>query len=323
MSGGIEDVTRADILNGRKGSYETSYTAIDSDFTTPSGLDVLIWTGVTNEIKYATTHLVLRKIPHGSFDMGSPAGETLRNDNETQHTVTLTKDFWIGVFPVTQRQHELMGGTNRSYFTNAVCSATRPVDNIVVKRDLRGQTVVSDVDQLTGDVVFSRLRTLTGNVASFDLPTEAQWEYACRALSTGPTYTGESYSEAYICKVGRSRYNGGVAGLDRNVDVSQGTASVGSYKPNAWGLYDMIGNVSELCRDNFSSTPTGFPSETTDPINREANGTATQNVIRGYGVSIFSLSSYGSYRVAMRGGRYYTTSEDAYGIGYRVSFTEK
>lgn len=324
ITGAIEDVTRADILNGRKGSYVTSYAAIDPSYTTPEE-HVLIWTGVTNDISYATTKLVLRKIPKGSFNMGSPLDESDRNSNrEMQHAVELTKDYWMGVFPVTQRQHELLGGVNSSYYTNSACASTRPVDNVIVKRDLRGQTVVSDIDALTGTTVLSTLRARTGNVASFDLPTEAQWEYACRAGSTGTMYTGESLTEETLSKVGRTRFNGGGRGIDRNVGSDQGTAPVGCYKPNAWGLYDMIGNVSEFCRDNFIGlTPNKYPSEYSDPINREASGTATTNPVRGFGTMPTSTEVLSSFRIANRQFMYYTHTDTAYGYGYRISFTEK
>ena len=110
--GECTDVTRADLLDGKYGTIETNYTAF-TGFETPVD-DVLIWTGVTNDIKYATTHLVMRKIPAKgqTFKMGSPDTETGRatDGGETQHNVTMTNDYYMGVFELTQRQYKEIKG---------------------------------------------------------------------------------------------------------------------------------------------------------------------------------------------------------------------
>lgn len=328
QSGGIEDVKRVDFYNrpDKFGSFVTDYTVFGSGFSTTLE-NVLVWTGVTNDVKYATTHLVLRKIPAGTFMMGSDPSDAAYKDNQLRHQVTLTKNFWLGVFPVTQRQNALLGAPANNYFTNVLCAATRPAENVRYKEELRGQTVVDDIDKVTGDVVFSRLRTLTGNVASFDLPTEAQWEYACRAGDSGPLYGGLTDCSAGSIKlIGRSKHNGG-GPQSRDVDASKGTAPVGRYVPNPWGLYDMIGNVWEICRDTAASYPAVTEAQT-DPIVRGANGTSTQVPRRGASWDNTSAFVEGNYRTGFRSVANYMNNDSAGGTkalqeGYRISFTEK
>ena len=143
QGGGCTDVTRGDLLGGKYGTIETNYTAY-TGFETQVP-DVLIWTGVTNDAKYATTHLVMRKISakDQTFKMGSPdtANETGRatDGSETQHNVTMTNDFFIGVFELTQRQYkEIAGSYPDSFFSLAECRDTRPVDRGVSWEDMRG-----------------------------------------------------------------------------------------------------------------------------------------------------------------------------------------
>ena len=327
-TGAIEDVKRSDFYNNRAkyGTFETDYTVFGSEFSTTLQ-NVLVWTGVTNDVKYATTHLVLRKIPAGTFTMGADSSEAAYSAKEQKHQVTLNHNFWLGVFPVTQRQNELLGAPANNYFTNALYAATRPADNIRYKEDLRGQTVKDNIDALTGDVVFSRLRTLTGNVASFDLPTEAQWEYACRAMDTGSLYGGLSLSEANLKKIARTKWSGGRA-QGRDVDDTKGTAPVGRYVPNPWGLYDMIGQVWELCRDTLAAQPTGTSESQTDPIAQTANGTSTLVPRRGASWDNTNALVEGNYRANFRSTASYMNAnpnggQTALQSGYRISFTEQ
>ena len=221
-------------------SYPVSYLA-----DVPQG-------GWPNE--YKTTKLVLRKIEPGTFTMGSPSGEIGENRNsEYQHQVTLTKAFYIGVFETTQKQFELVTDWNNSMYK----AIDDPVETVSYE-DLRGKTAGnnwpanSDVDD---NSFFGRLRTKTG--LRFDLPTEAQWEYACRAETTTSLNSGKNLSATDQCnemgEVGRYYFNKG----DGN------HTTVGSYLPNAWGLYDMHGNVWEWCLDwlqfNLGTNPTTDP----------------------------------------------------------------
>ena len=211
--------------------------------------------GWTDE--YKTTKLVLRKVEAGKFTMGSPEDELGRSDNEVQHEVTLTKDFYIAVFQTTQKQYEMITGSNPSYFSGN----TRPVEsvsfNMIRGTDKgAGWPANSDVD---ADSFFGKFRAKTGK--AFDLPTEAQWEFACRAGTTTALNDGNNLADIEkddnLNKLGRYSYNGG---------EDDGTAVVGSYLPNAWGLYDMHGNVSEWCLDWWDDGESGSSDPVTDPV---------------------------------------------------------
>ena len=208
--------------------------------------------GWTDE--YRTTKLVMRKIPAGTFTMGSFSGELGRESDERQHQVTLSKGFYIGVFEVTQMQWERVMGNWPGYFYNRFFRESRPVENVSYD-DIRGTNAGAkwpsssnvDVDSFMG-----KLQARTGK--AFDLPTEAQWEYACRAgtltsLNSGCDITN-STSDAQMSCVGRYWHNGGKFFPEQaEVFDDTGTAKVGSYQSNAWGLYDMHGNVWEWCLD--------------------------------------------------------------------------
>ena len=195
-----------------------------------------------------TTELWLRLIFPGTFQMGSPAEELGRNSDETRHQVTLTKPYYIGVFEVTQKQYQLVMGTNPSFYKGDA----RPVEQLSYNK-LRGRVngaswpVSNQVDE---DSFFYVLRAKTSLL--FDLPTEAQWEYACRAGTTSALYSGKNLTNTSQCpnvaELGRYNYNTS----DGKGGYSQHT-KVGSYLPNAWGLYDMYGNVLEWCLDWYVS----------------------------------------------------------------------
>ncbi|MBR6733506.1 MAG: InlB B-repeat-containing protein [Kiritimatiellae bacterium] len=251
--------------------------------------------GWTDE--YKTTKLVLRRIDPGTFTMGSPTGEAGRADSdEAPHQVTLTHPYYIGVFELTQRQWELVMGNRPSGFSNTVCYATRPVENISYN-DIRGADLgkcwpqMNTVDETS---FMGKLRAKTGRL--FDLPTEAQWEYACRAGTTTALNSGKNLSAAYgvdanMAEVGRYYYNSGR--YDNSYDYNgssdeTGTAKVGSYLPNAWGLYDMHGNVVEACLDWYSA---GYSNAVTDPVGSD---TGTDRSERG--------GNWGNYSLHCRSG---------------------
>lgn len=191
-----------------------------------------------------TTELWLRRIQKGTFTMGSPDTEVGRFSSETQHQVTLTEDFYIGVFPITQKQFFLVYGSNPSNYQGD----TRPVEKInygILRGESKGAGWPSS-NEVDEDSFLGKLRAKTGR--GFDLPTEAQWEYACRAgtttaLNTGKNLTWPSQDSA-MDEAGRylSNQKDGRGGYSEHTKV-------GSYLPNAWGLYDMHGNVRECCLD--------------------------------------------------------------------------
>ena len=220
-----------------------------------------------NDDTCRTTELWLRRIPAGTFMMGSPKDEIGRNnDDETQHEVTLTQDYYIDIFECTQRQWELVMGNRPSYFNNPDCYATRPVEQVSYN-DIRGSEATAgggwpscghSVDAAS---FMGRLQAKTD--LTFDLPTEAQWEYACRAGTTTALNSGKNLSptslesEEEMNKLGRYWNNGGrLISRKQNCTTIEGTEKVGNYQPNAWGLYDMHGNVGEWCLDWFGSYET-------------------------------------------------------------------
>ena len=250
-----------------------------------SYLDEVPSGGWTDE--YKTEKLVLRYIPAGSFIMGGRATDYPGAVNTNLHMVTLTKPFYIGVFECTQRQWELAMGTRPSIWSNVTCYASRPVSNISYA-EIRGNDIGMKWPKIRGVDPGSFMAILADKtgVCGYDLPTEARWEYACRAGTTTALNSGKNLSSmsnaVEMEEVGRFAFNSGVAEVDYryvpsvfdNCDTSKGTAKVGSYCPNAWGLYDMHGNLWEWCldwRDEFahgSVDPVGPTEELANVVTR-------------------------------------------------------
>ena len=257
-------------------SYPVSYLGAE-----PQG-------GWTDEHK--TDKLVLRLIQPGTFTMGSPEGEVGRRDDddeysEKQHAVTLTKPFYMGVFEVTQRQWELVMGSNPSYYKGNV----RPVEYVSYDM-IRGSSLGAKwpaSGEVDATSFIGKIRAKTG-LDEFDLPTEAQWEYACRAgtttaLNSGKNLTSMS-SDANMNEVGRNSSNR----YDGKGGYSQHT-TVGSYRPNDWGLYDMHGNVWEWCLDWWTSNL----AAATDPVGASSG---SHRVMRGGGWLYDALGCRSAYR---------------------------
>jgi len=272
--------------------------------------------GWTDE--YKTNKLVMRKIPAGTFTMGAePIPGHKIYTVSTPHKVTLTKDFYIGVFEVTQRQWELVMGNRPSHFDNNDYYATRPVE-FVSYYDIRENPTNSAIcpdwpasSQTHPDSFMGKLRRKTG-LDSLDLPTEAQWEYACRAGTTTDLNTGYNVTnwadDPHMNSV--ARWKAGNRGrYIKDSDTSVGSAKVGSYLSNAWGLYDMHGNVEEWCLDRYGM----YPGTVTDPRGTEAG---THIVARGTGWN--NGDAYQS-RSGVRDS--WTPESRYYFIGFRVTRT--
>ncbi len=192
-------------------------------------------------------------IQPGTFMMGSPEDEPGRYDNEILHKVTLTKGFYMQTTQVTQKQWQAVMGNNPSHFKH---DENCPVE------------CVSWDD--TQD--FIRKLNEKEGADKYRLPTEAEWEYTCRAGTTAPFYFGKCLSTDQANYDGNYPLEGCPKGQYR-----EKTVPVGSFAPNAWGLYDMHGNVWEWCQDWYGDYPTGA---VTDPIGA---GDGSCRVLRGGG----------------------------------------
>jgi formylglycine-generating enzyme required for sulfatase activity len=180
-----------------------------------------------------TIGMRLSLIPEGKFMMGSPGTEAERDPEEIQHEVVITKPFYLGVHEVTQEQYEKVIGKNPSFFqTRNGGGPDHPVEQLKW-----GEAV--EFCQLLSNLPEERQAGRT-----YRLPTEAEWEYACRAGTTTVFHFGNALSSNQANFNGGFPYGGGAKG-----PYLKRTAKVGSYQPNAFGLYDMHGNVWEWCAD--------------------------------------------------------------------------
>jgi len=253
--------------------------------------------GVLSNAAYRTTSLLMRRIHARGIPatMGSALEIDRRADREDIHTATLTNDYYIGVFEVTQRQWREAGGTTPSALTDV--HDLRPVAYVSYEdvRD-KGDAAHAWPAPPHADSWLGRLRARTG--VDFDLPGEAQWEFACRAgTPEGHWNTGARYGTGYC---GRHNLNCG----------SEKSAVCGTYAPSRWGTYDMHGNVLEWCLDwgrfDIASLEGAVNAEQDPRI-------GAMRVIRGGGWSMHS--SY--MRSAFRAWNRPTTRDQAY--GFRVA----
>jgi uncharacterized protein (TIGR02996 family) len=241
-------------------------------------------------------------IPPGSFCIGSPVGEARRFENESQREVTLTRGFWMGVHEVTQGQWQRIIGTTPAYFSRTGRYADR------VKKISAASLASFPIENVSWDEMQTFLARLGEQLGQqFRLPTEAEWEYACRAGTTSTFHFGPALNGRQARCNGREPY-----GTKKTGPAPGRPAPVGSYPPNAFGLYDMHGNVYELCQDMYEEDPTLLGS--IDPVWTE--GDAERRVLRGgcwqdaawgcraafrYGVSTDEQVGFNGFRVVLGG----------------------
>lgn len=219
-------------------------------------------------------------IPPGSFVMGSPTNEPLRGSDEVRHTVNITQGFYMSKYEVTQGEFLSVVGSNPSFFTG---SSNLPVESVT------WSAATNYCARLTArEAAAGRLPAEW----TYRLPTEAEWEYACRAGTTTAYTTGSTLDKSL------ANYNPG-----DGTAVGKPTP-VGSYPPNAWGLYDMMGNEWEWCQDLYGAYPTNTVS---DPAGA---ATGTARVFRG-GAWYFDKDQT---RSAWRGSVFTTLYNSAYGF---------
>jgi formylglycine-generating enzyme required for sulfatase activity len=185
----------------------------------------------------------LSLIPPGQFTMGSPQEEEWHRPDETLHRVTLTKAFYMGTTEVTQGQWKALMGKTPSFFTGDAL----PVETVTWEEAAEFCRKLSEKEG-----------------ARYRLPSEAEWEHACRAGTTTPFHTGHTISTDQANYDGNHTYAGGPKGVFRET-----TTAAGSFAPNAWGVHDVHGNVWEWCADWYGEYPKGAARDPTGPARGE------------------------------------------------------
>ena len=248
---------------------------------------------------YRQSSLVMRKIPARgvTWESGSMSNESgidgYAAEYETLHKVTLSNNYYLAVFETTQAQWALIMGTWPSNYR--VEQAMRPVESISYNK-IRNSSHTSTAETSCyypnpphSGSFLGLLREKTG--LAFDLPSEAQWEFACRVgHGSGYWNDGTAMSRSTVddglARLGRYASNGGI-NSSGSCGVTNGTAIVGSYAPNAWGLYDMHGNVWEWCLDWYEKDITTFNGAVNvnpnDPTKTLSGAEGTQRTQRGGG----------------------------------------
>ena len=270
-------------LNGNRVYTVASYgrfrrfdVSANEDIRTPIATATDPWTG-----------MVLVELPPGRFTMGSASLETGRNDDEVLHDVEITRPFLLGQYEVTQQEWRTVMGGAPSQFT--ICGPRCPVES------------VSYVEVQT---FLEKLNARTPQTLRYRLPTEAEWEYACRARTTGPFSTGENLTTAQANYNGRQPYGSFPAG-----EFRQKPTPAGTFPLNPWGLADMHGNVWEWTSDWYGR----YSESASANIDPHSAASGERRVIRG-GSWFFDANSA---RCALR----YTHAplDKGFSLGFRVA----
>ena len=260
-----------------------------------------------------TKELWFRRVEPGTFEMGSPEEETGHfdnNNNEVRHTVTITKAYYIGVYEMTQGQFSNLFNENPSQNGSVNPVSTLPATNVsyaMMRGSFFGSSWPEHTDYMVdADSYLGRLREQAKNSFTFDLPTEAQWEMACRAgtdtaFNNGVAWeeTGKGLTNTVLDTLGW--YRGNVNSL----------RSVGLKLPNALGLYDMHGGVWEWCIDRYAVDNTSF---TLDPVGTAAK--TNYRVIRGGAFNEWAIRCRSSRRMG------FSTSDRGGNRGVRLAIVK-
>lgn len=236
--------------------------------------------GVTADVN-KTDRLVMRKIPAASvrWQMGADKFPGYPNDAgwPTKHHVTLTEDFYIGVYELTQGQCANIYARSgcASYQTLSLSKPLYPVQayfgnfrSLDVSGTTEGYVWPTNKHTVHPNSPFAKLGTFSGLGLAFDYPTESQWEYACRAGSPDRFYSGESDAHS-------------IGWTSDHPKVTEKPMPVGQLEPNAWGLYDMIGNAPEWCLDWWHQYGAAFSPEMIDPVGPDYSASQSNHLLRG------------------------------------------
>jgi uncharacterized protein (TIGR02996 family) len=240
-------------------------------------------------------------VPAGTFVMGSPNHEVGRSKDEgPQHEVEISRPFWMGAFPVTQEECKQVMGSQPSWFEK------RGGGSAKVRGLDTSRFPVECMSWQHADAFCQRLSALPAERIAgrvYRLPTEAEWEYACRAGTTTPFYFGRSLCSAQANFSGRHPYGGAAKG-----PYLQRTTAVGSYPPNSWGLYDMLGNVWEWCADWYGAYHPGRRRNPRGPRR------GPWRMLRGGAWNTYAVGCRAACRPFVR------PRERGYDLGFRVCF---
>ncbi len=200
------------------------------------------WQKVINDREWVIPNYRIQfvRVPQGEAVLGSPAEEIGRDDDEAAFNTRVENIFWIGKYEITQQQYRSIMGENPSSFTSL--NLDKPIEMVswadAMKFCERLTEREREIAQLTDDM-------------EYRLPTEVEWEYSCRAGNTKRFSLGNEISFDQVSFSGEG--NSEVIGRGRE-GRRRGTAIIGSFKPNSWGIYDMHGNVSEWCIDSYRTS---------------------------------------------------------------------
>jgi formylglycine-generating enzyme required for sulfatase activity len=234
----------------------------------------------------------------GKFLMGSPTDERDHTAAETQHVVFITKPFYLAKYPTTQEQYEALTGNNPCAFS-AKGGGKDQVKGLDTKR------FPADSITWTGAKAYCDLLTKKDGRRKFRLPTEAEWEYACRAGTTTPYHFGSALNGKQANCDGTVPY-----GTDTKGPSLRRPTTVGSYPANAWGLHDMHGNVYQWCEDWYGPYD-GLPEK--DPV-RDGQQQQGSRVLRSGAWDLYATFCRAAFRDHL--------NPDAHNasVGFRVAF---
>ena len=330
--GDADGTTHAVVLTAPSGIRSANCTISATLFTTnvPSGNDYMIINLASGEIyyeglmdtqdasnarynvaEYKEGKMVLRKVPkwadHGDLPNadaltalgGYPTGHADYSTNNSRKYWQTAKDYYIGIFTVTQKQYTNLGKSNPSQMTKEKTGdmvAHRPVERLKwadLRSSIAPATALPVVTSLSGTFL-QRLNYRTGNLHAFDLPTEAMFELAARAGATTVYTWGDDKEKVPDYCICASNYGGTTQGSDKTDGKGDYTCAVGSKLPNNWGIYDTAGNVWEWCRDGAGLANLG---NATDPF--VPHNTTGKKVGRSWGAATSAYTDE-SFRASKR-----------------------